>query len=34
MLQWNSKITALLVVVALVVLAASNGSGTWLNFTW
>jgi hypothetical protein len=34
MLQWNSKITALLVVAALVAVAASNGVGIWLNFTW
>jgi len=36
MLQWNSKITALLVLVALVAIAASNGLGSWLslNFTW
>jgi hypothetical protein len=34
MLQWNSKITALLVVAALVAVAAANGVGIWLNFTW
>jgi hypothetical protein len=34
MLQWNSKITALLVVAALVALAVANGAGIWLNFTW
>jgi len=33
MLQWNSKFTALLVLVAV---AAANGLGAWqsLNFTW
>jgi hypothetical protein len=34
MLQWNSKITALLVLVALLAIAATNGTGIWLNFTW
>jgi hypothetical protein len=34
MLQWNSKITALLVLAALVAIAATNGAGIWLNFTW
>ena len=34
MLQWNSKITALLDVAALVAVAASNGVGIWLKFTW
>jgi hypothetical protein len=34
MLQWNSKITALLVLVALLTIAATNGTGIWLNFTW
>jgi hypothetical protein len=34
MLQWNSKITALLVLAALVAVAATNGTGIWLNFTW
>jgi hypothetical protein len=36
MLQWNSKITALLVFGALVAIAAVNGLGFWLslNFTW
>lgn len=36
MLQWNSKITALLVFAVLVAIAAMNGMGEWLslNFTW
>jgi Flp pilus assembly pilin Flp len=36
MLQWNPKITALLVLGTLVAIAAVNGLGSWLslNFTW
>ena len=36
MLQWNSKITALIVVALLVAMAAINGFGIFfsLNFTW
>ena len=37
MLQWNSKVTAILVVTALVAVAAGAGNFTWhalVNFTW
>jgi hypothetical protein len=36
MLQWNSKITALIVFAVLVAMAAVNGIGFFLslNFTW
>jgi hypothetical protein len=37
MLQWNTKLTAILVVTALVVLATQLANFTWhhaLNFTW
>jgi hypothetical protein len=35
MLQWNSKVSAVLVVSLLVAIAAVVGNFTWLiNFTW
>jgi hypothetical protein len=36
MLQWNTKVTAILVVAALVALSADIANFTWraLNFTW
>jgi hypothetical protein len=36
MLQWNTKVTAILAVTALVTIAAGLANFTWhaLNFTW
>jgi hypothetical protein len=37
MLQWNTKVTAILALTALVVLASNFANFTWhhhLNFTW
>jgi hypothetical protein len=37
MLQWNSKVTAILAVTALLSLAANLANFTWhafVNFTW
>jgi hypothetical protein len=36
MLQWNSKVTAIVVLTALVVLASQLANFTWsiTNFTW
>jgi hypothetical protein len=36
MLQWNTKLTAILAVVALLALSSELANFTWraLNFTW
>jgi len=36
MLQWNTKLTAILALTALVTIASALGNFTWhaLNFTW
>jgi hypothetical protein len=37
MLQWNTKVTAILAITALVVLASQLANFTWhaaANFTW